>query len=155
MCANNYLIFSISDWIDQFWHFMKKAGNIQYLGTIFRVWQHCPIRSKNNKQIFDENLRIIWEKLSAWVTWLKNINKKSNFFMNCTTKWKAAFCNKIENQKLWIIVCTHQLEKFALHRKSLKVTRNPSLKCGDNLLRFKRAKLCLVFDINNFTNITK
>ena len=88
---NNYLIFSISDWIDQFWHFMKKAGNIQYLGTIFRVWQHCPIRSKNNKQIFDENLRIIWEKLSAWVTWLKNINKKSNFFMELYYKMEGCF----------------------------------------------------------------
>ena len=45
--------------IDQFWHFMKKAGNIQYLGTIFRIWQHCPIRSKNNKQKFNQNLRIV------------------------------------------------------------------------------------------------
>ena len=44
-----------------------------------------------------------------------------------------------ELTKLQIIVGTHQLENFSLHRKSLIVMRNPSLKCGDDLFSFKWA----------------
>ena len=136
--------------IDKFWHFMKKIGNIQYLGTIFRIWQRCTILSKNNKQIFDQNAVKTWEQLSAWVTWCRMSTTKSNFFKNWATKWKASFCNKISERKLEIIVAPQQIEKFALHQKTLNVTRNPSLKCGDDLLSFKQASTHAYYNLTKF-----